>query len=123
MDAADRTSSETLDRAISAAEAACTACSHAHRHGWWGVDGDGEHHCGDCHRYWSSHREAHCAGCCRHFASNAAFDAHRLGDACHDPETLHRQDGRPRFAPRGGRLGTTWTLVHYRELPDFASLR
>lgn len=103
--------------------ATCTACAHAERHGWWGVGNEGENHCPDCHRYWNSHREGHCASCCRHFASNAAFDAHRYGDACVDPATLSRQDGRPRFSARATRLGTTWSLVHYRELPDFGSLR
>lgn len=100
----------------------CTACRHADEHGWWGTDLPGEAHCGDCHRYWNSHREAHCAACCRHFASNAAFDAHRIGDVCNDPAALTRQDGRVRFALRKVRLGETWSLVNYRELPDFDTL-
>jgi len=99
---------------------ACAACDHGG--GWWGTGLPGENHCPDCHRYWNSSREGHCAGCCRHFASNAAFDAHRIGDACHDPATLTRQDGRHRFTRRDGRLGTTWVLVNYRRLPDFSAL-
>ena len=103
-------------------EPACIACAHADEHGWWGTGLPGEVHCSDCHRYWSSHREAHCAACCRHFASNAAFDAHRSGDACNDPAELTRQDGRVRFTLRRMRLGETWSLVNYRELPDFDAL-
>lgn len=102
--------------------AECVACKHADEHGWWGTDVPAEIHCGDCHRYWRSHREAHCAACCRHFASNAAFDAHRIGDTCNDPATLTRQDGRGRFTLRTVRLGQTWSLVNYRELPDFDAL-
>jgi len=108
--------------ANTAATAECVACKHADEHGWWGTDVPAEAHCGDCHRYWRSHREAHCAVCCRHFASNAAFDAHRIGDTCNDPATLTRQDGRGRFILREVRLGQTWSLVNYRELPDFDAL-
>lgn len=100
----------------------CKACAHADAHGWWGTDLPAESHCQDCHRYWRSHREAHCASCCRHFASNAAFDAHRVGDDCNDPAALARQDGRLRFARRETRLGSVWSLVNYRELPDFDAL-
>lgn len=100
----------------------CKACAYSEKHGWWGPGLPAEIHCQDCHRYWRSNREAHCAACCRHFASNAAFDAHRIGDTCNDPETLTRQDGRIRFSARDGRLGRTWCLVNYRELPDFDAL-
>lgn len=100
-------------------ETECAACRHGLEHGWWGTEIPAENHCPDCHRYWRSDREGHCAGCCRHFASNAAFDAHRIGDACRDPQTLLRQDGRERFTRRSTRFGETWALVNYRELPDF----
>jgi len=100
----------------------CKACAHAAAHGWFGTDLPGEAHCEDCHRYWQSHREAHCAACCRHFASNAAFDAHRLDEQCHDPSQLNRRDGQARFERRQGPYGVTWALVFYGELPDFDAL-
>lgn len=100
----------------------CKACTHARTHGWWGTGLPAPVHCGDCHRYWKSHREGHCASCCRHFASTDAFDAHVPADGrCVDPATLRRQDGTPRMMLRSTPLGETWALINYRPLPDFSN--
>lgn len=44
---------------------------------------------------------AHCTACHRTFTGPSAFDAHQTltaaGTVCHDPATLTREDGTPRY--------------------------
>lgn len=75
--------------------ATCARCLFSAEHGWWGPGS--RSHCSECHYEWNGLSEAHCCGCHRHFASTRAFDYHQGEDGCRDPQTVTRQDGRPRF--------------------------
>ena len=44
--------------------------------------------CGQCGRRWSGRAECHCTVCHLHFGGVAAFDYHRLGDACKPLDVL-----------------------------------
>jgi len=54
------------------------------------------HGCGRGESRWSGYNTAHCATCHKTFAGVGAFDYHRNGGACRDPQTagMHLTDGR-----------------------------
>lgn len=72
----------------------CTVCEETDRVGWLTQSGS---HCRDCHRSWTSKKQAHCPTCCAHFSTPNLFDAHLLARGCQDPATVTRKDGTPRF--------------------------
>lgn len=99
----------------------CTTCNYANEHGWWGDSRIT--HCRDCHRTWSSLRQAHCRGrnhqgrrCCEHFASATGSDYHQAtGEAeqvlCLPPATVLDSEGRPRYVAVRG----VWHLSRHRD--------
>lgn len=94
----------------------CVRCQHAKEHGWWGPGT--RSHCADCHRDWNGGTEAHCAVCCTHFASDRSFDAHLTEEGCRAPESMVRQDGRPKFVALPAENGkVTWRAPRYDNRP------
>lgn len=39
----------------------------------------------------------HCGGCGRHFTGLSAFDEHRKGGTCNDPESMMKKNSEPAF--------------------------
>lgn len=42
---------------------------------------------GACRSWWTGGERSHCGGCCRTYTSLSAFDRHRRGGQCLDPQT------------------------------------
>ncbi|MHA7703421.1 FDXHR family putative zinc-binding protein [Mycobacterium sp. ML4] len=53
--------------------------------------------CASCGAWWTGLAAAHCSGCHQSFTSVGAFDRHRKGFECCDPETLRTESGEPAF--------------------------
>lgn len=81
----------------------CLTCAYADEHGSWPPDHRGTH-CRDCHRSWTSKREAHCARCCGHFTSDTLAERHWCDGRSREPER-HR-------IGCDGRHGRPWEPQH-----------
>jgi hypothetical protein len=68
------------------------------------------HRCGSCPRLWTGYAEAHCSACHRHFGSVKAFDSHRGGDACHNPNRLRDQQGNHKLVEQHRSSGLVWVF-------------
>lgn len=87
----------------------CPTCTYAHAHASWPPGFRGTH-CADCHRSWTSRKEAHCARCHGHFASATAADQHWCdGKGAHTP-WCPGSHGRP-WSPRHADPAEVPTLV------------
>jgi len=78
----------------------CLTCDYAHQHASWPPGFRGTH-CADCHRSWTSRKEAHCAVCHAQFASATAADQHWCdGKGAHTPwcDGAHGRPWSPRHA-------------------------
>jgi hypothetical protein len=90
----------------------CAACVYATAHACWPwISGTRDDplfsHCSGCHRTWRTENAVgHCNGCHEHFASDDAFDDHRVARRCRDPRRRGMvADGLSVWSlPRGGRL-------------------
>ena len=52
-------------------------------------------HCSKCKETWTGMATCHCMGCHRTFGSIGAFDKHRIGCKCADPESIGmKMDGK-----------------------------
>lgn len=70
------------------------------------------HACGNRTRH--TQRIGCCAGCRRLFGSDSAFEAHRKGGSCRDPEAVLTKAGTPRLQPKPSRSApgeTVWVTV------------
>jgi hypothetical protein len=81
----------------------CSICEYAAEHAAWPPDHQGTH-CRDCHRSWTSKREAHCVTCHEHFGSNNAADQHWLNGRHVHPDDLppKKDEVSPRLVKRDG---------------------
>lgn len=53
--------------------------------------------CSGCKNGWTGLSACHCSGCHRTFTGLSAFDLHRVGGQCNDPEALFTEKGEPRL--------------------------
>lgn len=53
--------------------------------------------CGGCGNGWTGLSACHCSGCHRTFTGLSAFDIHRVGGQCGNPESIVGKDGEPRL--------------------------
>lgn len=88
----------------------CGPCGHNRKFGWNG----GGSHCRDCHRSWTSKREAHCATCHNHFSNPGNFDIHRTGTGCIPPADVKTKTGKPKLRILVRALGPVWVSTGER---------
>lgn len=76
-------------------------------------------HCSTCHRTWpGDSSQVHCADCCHHFTSTTAFDIHRAGGECRDPQALISETGKPRLRVVRRKFGLAWAKYDDRPPPN-----
>jgi hypothetical protein len=64
--------------------------------------------CNGCSTTWTGAMACHCASCHRTFTGVTAFDLHRTGGRCNDPETLVTKLGEPRLVRVTKRYWSGW---------------
>lgn len=97
----------------------CDICAYAAEHGSWPPSHRGTH-CHDCHRSWTSLKEAHCTVCHEHFSTDGHAQSHRGPHGyCIPPGDVLRIDGEARMRLTDRGTGPVWVGAERMDVTRF----
>lgn len=74
--------------------------------------------CNGCDNGWTGAMVCHCCVCHRTFTGFRAFDTHRVGAVCNDPETILTKTGEPRLVRVEKTHWSGWGQPGERPVPE-----